>query len=238
MKQAASFAALTVAILGAALLWLYKQRFEAETSGGSKVEILAAASDLQLGSTLDAKGVTTRFIPEAYLENRHILAAQAQKVLGVRVRSRINAGEAILWTDLATSGANSRDLSGLVMPGMRAIAIPASEALIFDGLLRPGDRVDTLLTVTDEKTDRVATVPLLQNLIVLATGSQTGQVYGEEGEEKERISTVTLAVKPEQAQLLASAMAQGKLSIVLRNADDIRIVDAERGELEGTGNAN
>ena len=93
-------AALVLALGGAFLLFLYKQRFEKETSGGAKVEVLVAESDLNLGDQVSADNVTTRLIPEAYIETRHIPASRAEAVIGIRLRTRIGAGEAILWTDL------------------------------------------------------------------------------------------------------------------------------------------
>jgi Flp pilus assembly protein CpaB len=215
-----------MAIAGAGLLYLYKQRFEAEVGGGDKVEVLVAASDLQLGDTLISDKIASRGIPASYVETRHIPANQINSVMGVRVRSRIGAGETILWSDLAISGANSRDLSGLVIPRMRALAIPASSALTFDGLLRSGDRVDVLLTVLDPRSERSQTYPLLQNLIVLAIGQRMG-LNGEtdSGDGGSRISTVTVGVKPTEGQVLANAMREGTLTLLLRNVDDIRLLD-------------
>ena len=227
MKHVALVVALLMALAGAALLYLYKQRFEAEVGGGDKIEILVAASDLQLGDTLVSDKIATRGVPASYVETRHIHANQINSVMGVRVRSRISAGETIMWSDLAISGANSRDLSGLVIPRMRALAIPASSAITFDGLLRSGDRVDVLLTVMDPNTDRSQTFPLLQNLIVLAIGQRMGGA-SETSEGGNRISTVTLGVKPSEGQVLANAMRQGSLTLLLRNVDDIRLL--QRGD--------
>lgn len=228
MKNAALVAAIILAVIGGFLLYLYKQRFEAEVSGGEKVMVMVAASDLRLGDVLTSDGIATRGIPSAYVESRHVQAQQIDSVLGVRIRSRINAGETVMWSDLAISGANSRDLSGLVVPRMRALAIPASAALIFDGLLRPGDRVDVLLTVVNPDTKRGITRPLLQNLIVLAIGRQMGGAK-QATDEKTDISTVTLAVKPVQGQVLTNAMQDGKLTLLLRNVDDIRLLDGPGG---------
>ena len=229
MKHVALAVALLMALAGAGLLYMYKQRFEAEVGGGDKIEILVAASDLHLGDTLLSDKIASRGVPSSYVETRHIHANQINSVMGVRVRSRISAGETILWSDLAISGANSRDLSGLVIPRMRALAIPASSAITFDGLLRAGDRVDVLLTVVDPQSERSQTYPLLQNLIVLSIGQRKG-LRGEtdSGQAGSRISTVTLGVKPTEGQVLANAMREGSLTLLLRNVDDIRLL--KRGD--------
>ncbi len=228
MKHTALAVALLMAVAGAGLLYLYKQRFEAEVGGGDKIEVMVAASDLGLGDTLERDKIATRGIPSSYVESRHIRLDQINTVMGVRIRSRISAGETILWSDLAISGANSRDLSGLVIPRMRALAIPASNALTFDGLLRAGDRVDVLLTIRDERSDTSRTYPLLQNLIVLAIGQQMGGNRERKSSGNSQISTVTLAVKPTEGQVLANAMRDGMLTLLLRNVNDIRLL--ERGD--------
>jgi pilus assembly protein CpaB len=225
MKRAALILALLVGALGGGLLWFYKQSFEAEVSGGRPIRVLVAAADLDLGDSLSAVRLGTRTLPEAYVEPRHIRAALAESVVGARVRAQVRAGETVLWSDLATSSPESRDLAGVVTPGMRAVAIPASHPITFDGLLRPGDRVDVLVSVQDPATDRSVTGPLLQNLIVLATGQRMGQVDGSQDEGSAGAATVTVAVWPEQAVILADAAKDGSFSFALRNPDDIRILD-------------
>lgn len=221
MKQGALIAAVVVALIGAGLLYLYKQRYEDEASGGEKIAVMVAASDLTLGDILESDKIAIRGIPATYIENRHIRDFSVQSVMGVRIRGRIKAGETILWSDLAISGRNSTNLSGNVLQRMRGISIPAGPGLTFDGLLTPGDRVDVLLTVSNTRSQRSMTCVLQQNLIVLAIGMQMGQPGESRGGKKQAMSTVTLAVKPTQGQILTDAMSQGKLTILLRNPDDV-----------------
>jgi pilus assembly protein CpaB len=92
----------------------------------------------------------------------------------------------------------------------------------FGNLMRPGDRVDVLLTKAKPDSEaKVVTVPLLQNLLVLAVGSS----FGAAGEEVSSVGSdsVTLLVTIDQASLLAQARSDGELSLVLRNEDDLEI---------------
>lgn len=92
----------------------------------------------------------------------------------------------------------------------------------FGELMRPGDRVDALLTKQKPGSDaRVVTVPLLQNILVLAVGDRFGAI--EEQSSKFRTDSVTLLVTIDQAALLAQARRDGTLSLVLRNEDDLEI---------------
>jgi len=224
MNRTALIVATLAAIVGAALLWIYKQRFEEKASGGQEVRVLMATADIPLGAKLTPKLVGARGLPEAYVEDRHIRIADAKRIMGIRVRSRVKAGEPILWSDLAITGAEARDLASLITPGMRAVAIPATASSTFNGLLRPGDRVDVLLTTVGSDEQRM-TIPLLQNLLVLATGQDVDRDAEQSQARSSRRATVTVGVTVEQSQVLTFGRSRGELTLVLRNPDDIRIAE-------------
>jgi len=94
----------------------------------------------------------------------------------------------------------------------------------FDGLLRPGDRVDVLLT-QGGKDSVGSTITLLQNLVVLAVGGST--IRGEDAESSKfaRGSSVTVSVTVQQAQVLTQARERGRLTLSLRSAGDITLVE-------------
>src|SRR5690606_17218758 len=209
------------------MLLLYMERFEQEASGGPPQQILVAQRDIPLGTAITQDMLGYRALPQSYVEDRHIPASDAQRILGVRVTSGVRGGESLLWTDLATTSEQRRDLSALVRSGMRAITIRADVSASFGGLLRAGDRVDILLTAERDQRDHV-TIPLLQNLLVLASGRDTGAPV-RPGERRSTnsgtVNQVTLSVTLEQAAVLALAQEQGRLTLVLRNPDDIAIVE-------------
>jgi len=226
MNVKALIAAAVGAAIGLYMLWVYKQRFEAEASGGRKVGVVIVTRDVPIGSKITPDRLAIRDLPESYVEPRHIRATDAQRIVGVRVRTRLEANESILWSDLATSGGEARDLASLVRPGMRAISIKATATASFDGLLRPGDRVDVLLTTERVGTKERITFSLEQNLLVLASGRDVGgDETSQSGRRKGRMATVTLAATLEQAQVLAFGIDRGDFTLVLRNPDDIATVE-------------
>jgi pilus assembly protein CpaB len=239
MKSKAVLAAAGAAIVGLVMLYLYMERFEDEASGGEPVQVLIATQDIPLGSSLSPNMVAVHEIPTAYIEDRHVLAADHDRVMGVRIVSSVRAGESLLWTDLATTSDTSRDLSGLVRDGMRAITIEADATASFGGLIRAGDRVDVLITLDRRVTDgRVGTspdgsvervtVPMLQNLLVLAAGTNMGApVRSTSGSSSasSNIAQVTLSATLEQAQLLAFAARRGRITLTLRYVDDNRVYE-------------
>ncbi len=226
MNKAALLAAAVAALIGLGLLWLYMKRFEEEASGGTPVAVVMATQDIPLGTTITQEMVGIRNLPSSYVEERHIQAADAQRIIGVRVSMGVKANESLLWTDLATTAQQRRDLSGLVRNGMRAVTVRADLTSNFGGLLRPGDRVDALLTTVRGETRDTVTIPLLQNVLVLAVGADTGaQELPGRREDRERFNEVTVSVTVEQAQILTFAQQAGTLTLILRNPDDIAILE-------------
>ncbi len=227
MTRKAIIAAAICGVAGLVMLLLYMQRFEEEASGGPPVAVLVAGRDIPLGAAITQEVLGSRTIPQSYVEDRHIPASEAPRIIGVRVTSGVRADESLLWTDLATTSEQRRDLSALVRSGMRAITIRADVAASFGGLLRAGDRVDVLLTIEREQRQHV-TIPLLQNLLVLASGRDTG-APPRPGERRSTnagtINQVTLSVTLEQAAVLALSQEQGRLTLALRNPTDINTVE-------------
>jgi pilus assembly protein CpaB len=238
MNKKALIAAGVAAALGLALLYLYMRRFEEEATGGAPVMVLMATTDIPLGAVLTQQMIGTRALPAMYVEERHIRASDAQRVLGVRVSMGVKANESLLWSDLATTTEQRRDLSAIVQQGYRAITVRAGLTSSFGGLLRPGDRVDVLFTADrpgtagsspgEVSTSRV-TIPLLQNLVVLAVGRDTG-AEARPGSPQQRagggqsFNQVTLSVTVQQAQMLTFAEDRGELTLILRNPDDIAVL--------------
>lgn len=204
--------------VGALSLHGYLLRFEAEAAGGAPQPIVTLATDLSPGELITQAALTERELPEQYVEERHIPAADRGRVVGLRATTLLRGGNALLWTDLDVMQ-EGRALSSLVRTGMRAFAIPSAEAS-FDGLLRPGDRVDVILAPGGDHAQ--ATRTLLQNVLVLTVGGDLGKAATRSvAGPYEPSSGVTLSVSPEQAEALAHAEGQGRLRLSLRNPEDL-----------------
>jgi pilus assembly protein CpaB len=218
VDRKALFIALGMAVLGGACLVLYMQRFETEVGGGPRVAVLVAARDIKLGEVLREPMLAVREIPQAYLDARHVRVADMGTVVGAPIRVAVKANELVMWSDLATTGADRRDLSSLVLPGMRALTIMGRRESLFGGLLRAGDRVDIAFSSTAMSgTGTLATGLLMQNVVVLAIGMDVG-----DGNRNSSAGTaITVSVTPEQAQRLIRARSEGQLDTVLRNPDDV-----------------
>ncbi|MBW2375296.1 MAG: Flp pilus assembly protein CpaB [Deltaproteobacteria bacterium] len=222
MNRIAMLASASTAVFGFVLLSIYVRQFQLEATGGEPVELLAMRQDVALGAPLTEQMLVVRTLPESYLEGRQVLASDLPRVLGVRASIGLEANQTLLWTDLATTSHDRSSFSSRIPKGMRAMSVTGIGRRAFGNLMRPGDRVDVLLTKAKPGSEaKIVTVPLLQNLLVLAVGSS----FGATGEEASpiRSDSVTLLVAIDQASLLAQARRDGTLSLVLRNQDDLEI---------------
>jgi len=222
MNRIAIIASVSVAALGFVLLSIYVRRFQQEATGGDPIELLAVRQNIAAGVPLTERMVVIRTLPESYVEDRQVLASDLPRVLGVRASIALEANQTLLWTDLATTPYDRSTLSSRIPKGMRAISVAGVGRRAFGTLMRPGDRVDVLLTRAKLGPEpKVVTVPLLQNLLVLAVGDRfdvTEQPSASTGSD-----SITLLVTVDQASLLAQARRDGTLSLVLRNKDDLEV---------------
>lgn len=215
MNRNALLFAAVAALLAGGLLHLYLARVETELSGGEKIAVLALVRPLESGATLTADALAVRQVPLAYVEERAIRETQRARVVGLTVAGKLAAQQTLLWSDLAIAGNERRDLSTLIRPGRRGLAIRANGGQSFS-LIHPGDYVDVIGELTD-KEGHPRSVVLLQRILVLAVGDETDAKATRQGS---REQTLTLSVRLEDAQLVTLAAEQGSLSVVLRNAED------------------
>jgi pilus assembly protein CpaB len=231
MNLRALLFSLAVGGLTVVLLVLYLRRLEVDTSGGSPIAVIAVVKPIEPGTVLTAEMLSIKAIPQAYVESRAVLKSDMSKVIGLKVDTLVKAQQTLMWTDLAITSDDRRQLSLLVQPGMRAVGIRATHDDKHFALIRPGDRVDvyaSLPGVNASMTDRDRTsVIVVQNVIVLAVGLDTGaqSVTGNPRQPTRDDLVLTLSVNPQQLQLLSLAGDRGRLSVGLRNPNDTRLLE-------------
>ena len=125
-----------------------------------------------------------------------------------------------------------------IPPGMRAMSVKVDEVVGVAGFVVPGTRVDLVVTVkgrgngVDEKAmSRTA----ISNVLVLTAGTRYDQEQGLKGE-PQPTTVVTLAVTPEDAERIALAASEGKISLALRNPMDVTPTETSGVRLEALMN--
>jgi pilus assembly protein CpaB len=130
------------------------------------------------------------------------------------VKTTMLEGDVLVEKKLGPKG-TPPGLVANIPKGMRAFAIDVTEQSGVSGFILPGHHVDVVQHHNSEKNEsRVDTI--LQNVLVLAAG----QVFTRADERSLQSRTVTLALKPDDVQILVSARALGALSLALRGVND------------------
>ncbi len=222
MNKSAFLIALVTALVGGALCFLYLKRAEQELSGGKKIEILTMVKSVDQGARVTEDNVAVREVPQAYVEDRSVKAAEKSRVVGLRLGHDLRAGQTLMWTDLAIATDERRELSGLIQPGRRAYTVHSRDQSF--ALVEPGDYVDLLASLNSLEGRK--SVVLLQKVLVLAQGLST---LPSDPTDKRRTRNValTLSVTLPESQLLslAGAAGSGELVVVLRNPEDPRVAE-------------
>ena len=229
MNLRAIIVSLVVGALTVLLLTLYLRRLEAETSGGNPILVVAAVKPLEPGTIIAPDMLSFKAVPQAYVDSRNIRKQDLPRIIGLRVDTPVKQQQTVLWTDLAVTSDDRRQLSITVQPGMRAVGIRAANDDAHFALIRPGDRVDVVasLPAPNNDKDRISAL-VVQNVLVLAVGLDTGgrEVLGASPSGVRSDQMLTLSVNPQQLQQVSLASEKGKLTIGLRNPKDTRAIDA------------
>jgi pilus assembly protein CpaB len=226
MKRKKIIVAVTLGMVAGFVNTAYILGLENELKGGEQVEILVAAKKTRTGEILGKGKIATRVVPAICTDERNILVSETNEAVGLTTSVDLEPGQMVQWTDFDERKKHEEtDLAELVGSGQRALTIRVNGSLSMGGMLKPGHRVDILGTFAKGlfgKEDKT-TFTLLQNVRVLATGSDLG--HGSPARSGDnQFDTVTLAVSLEAAELLSLARTEGTISLVLRGRQDLSIV--------------
>jgi pilus assembly protein CpaB len=183
------------------------------------VPIYVAMHNINLGDPIDAKMLSLQEWPKDKVPKGAI--STLEELQGRRPRAAIIEGEPILEGKLLEKG-QMADPIRQITKGMRLYTIKVDAEKSAAGLLGPGDRVDVQLFVRKDSKNGVETAKskvILQNVRVFAV-DQLVQRAAEGGEERSVAKTISLLLKPEQANKLALAAQIGEISLIPRNPDD------------------
>ncbi len=108
-----------------------------------------------------------------------------------------------------------------IPPGMRAMSVRVDDVVGVAGFVVPGTRVDLVVTIsTSASNDKPMSRTVLGNVLVLTSGTRIDQEQGRKGE-AQPTTVVTLAVSPDDAERVALAANNGRISLALRNPLDV-----------------
>jgi Flp pilus assembly protein CpaB len=146
----------------------------------------------------------------------------ANKVIGLLSLVSLPAGSTITASRIGRP--QTVALAVVLKRGMRAVSIGIDRVKAVGGLIQPGDRVDVIAVPPRAGDETPQGSTIVSGALVLASGMQmesTSQPSPPPGmQEAQNLTTVTLAVTPAQADLLASADVNATLRLALRSPLD------------------
>lgn len=229
------FISFGAAAFASIIIYFVISSYQAELEGVNQpeetVHVMVAAHDLGPGRTIMTEDLRLVELPPDYVPDS-VLRNLGQAV-GRVPRERILEHEFIREERLADPEAGL-GLNAIIPRGMRALSINISSGSAVSGFLNPGNYTDVLVTIQGDESREAETVTLLQAVTVLAVNNRLGTSI-EQMDANYRPS-VTLAVTPELAEKLTHAVAQGTVTLTLRNDIDVTHVEThgtEAAELLG-----
>lgn len=186
------------------------------------VEVVVAKADLAAGATVDADSMAVRSMPAEFAPGGAIAPDAFEQVAGSRLMQPMRSGEPLL--PALIEPVRESVFSTRIRHGIRAMTIQVDEVNSVSGMLQPGDRIDLLFTVRPPAIpggppQDELTVPLVQDLGILATGHQIAP-SDDPAALGRRFTSITVEVDPDQAQRLIVAQRSGRLTAMLRNPED------------------
>src|SRR3990167_259943 len=222
------------------ILYVYHRRTP-EPTVEKPIKVLVATRNIPAGTPLKSpdmkwiKWPKQAFSPLFLTEDE----TKIEDIIGSITKQNINEGYPITLAALIPKGEVSA-LTRTIQPGKRAFTIDISIASALAGLVKPGDRVDIILTYnisTSRTKKEFASETILHHLKVIAVDQAI--LYDESSAVSSKISRsyssstrVTLEVTPKEAEILAAATSIGTLSLSLTlPGEEIQSINAAQEDV-------
>ena len=232
--------AIACGVLAALLGWAYLKAKESQYKAAYrpvnqvKVSVVVPNTDIGKSQTLKREQVAALDVPREYLPSNVVMAEDWPRLEGRMTIMPLQKGRPITWDAIEQDGVSR--FSENVELGKRVKTVKVSKINSFDGMLRPGDRIDLLgsfsagdvgLQQQPNYADGVV-MTVLEDIAVLAAGREdaNGRKYENHYDRSTpdgfnmNFSTLSLMLSPAQVARVELAEKSGELVAVLRHPKD------------------
>ena len=208
---------------------LQANRQEQEVAAAPQIvtkPVIVAAKQLRYGETISADNIKIVDFPEssvpggAFAALEDLIGPEGSEKTRTVLRT-IEANEPILPAKVTGFGERAT-ISAQLTPGMRAFTLRIDTVSGVAGFLLPNDRVDIFLTKGTR--DGLTSNLIMQNVKVIAVD----QFSDTEATRARVARTATVEVSPEDAQRLSLAQQIGRISLSLRQIDEVETTEEDR----------
>lgn len=203
----------------------------------NQTAVLVAKKDIPRGTAIDETMFELAIVPDKYVQPQAVTSLD--RIAGMVTIAAISKNEQITLTKLSFAK-QAGGLAEVTPMGKRAITISVDNIAALAGMVKAGDYVDvivmlpeTIQTSEGKQVTQLTTIPLFQNVLVLAIGQETSAQPRERprkkeadasAERKEVSPLITLALEPQEANLIAFVQEQGKIRLTMRSPADSKVV--------------
>jgi len=232
--------AIACGLLAALLGWLYLKAKESQYRAAYQparqvmLSVIVPKQDIGKAQSLTPENVAVMDVPREYLPSNAVMAEDWPRLENRMTVQPLQKGRPISWDSVEQDGVSR--FSENVELGKRIKTVKVSKINSFDGMLRPGDRIDLLGTfsATDiglqeqpNYSDEVV-INVLEDVEVLAAGREDarGRKYENYYDRSTpdgfnmNFSTLSLMLTPAQVARVELAEKAGELVAVLRHPKD------------------
>ncbi len=212
----AVFLALIVTLL--TYSWIQKTAM-AKVKPQEMQQVVVAAYDVPWSTVLTKDMVRTATFLRDSLPNGYY--TDASRVVGRTLIQPIRANEPVTEARLAPTSVKTGGVAAVISLKKRAMSVKVDKVVGVSGYLHPGNRVDVLVTLNQQRGEVSSPVTkiVLENILVLASGPEFTEPQ-KKGEKPSQVDVITLEVTPVEGEKLALAATEGKLQLALRNFSD------------------
>ena len=222
--------------MGAAVFYLMVLSSKESALRGAyeTARVLSARVDIPERTVLKEDMVEVLEVPRKFMQQDSFeikTQGDMKLIVNLVTRNRVPKGNQLTQSSLISLSPES-GLSVKIPPGYRGAILPIDQEMKI--LIKPGDRVDVLVTfdalMNDGRKEKV-TATILQNVLIIAVGTNLGQGMNAKqfknlGDKEDKTAafsekaSVSLALNPNEAQYLALAIKQGDTTVIMRGLGD------------------
>ena len=193
-----------------------------------RIEVIAVKKALATGTVLSMDDIGSISVVEASVKGHVVKVEDHLALIGKKTIRPLQESAPVFWSDIEGGEPGSRGLAGDIKQHMRAVSVNVNGSAAVSGMVKPNDHVDVLGTFSFPSKAvqgemELVTLTIMQDVLVLATGKETAksQLLGD-NRASSAYNSITLEVTPREAEMLAfSEQIKGRLSLSLRNPDDV-----------------
>ena len=185
-----------------------------------KARVVVPRRDLVAGTRISIDDFAMRQIPADMVPPDAVLPADIERAERQSLKVALPMGRPLLWGYLSSGTVPS--FSDMLEEDRRALTIAVDELNSISGMIRPYDRIDLFIVGREKQEGKEAKVvmPLLQDVLVKATGNIVRRETAADGREYDRrYSTLTLDLLPDDIGRVLIAQENGDLKAALKRPE-------------------